>query len=297
MAIALSALALAAPFAIADAPVLRAGVALYLLWSCFKVIDLVRDPVRRSARFRLLQALVIYDLRRDSAANSAANSAASSLARPELHLRWLVTAIAAGLAAVASLELALFVAPELGSPLVARLLRHIAGMAFAYFGIEAMLRLFRFVYCGVGLRPPVLHDHPILSRSLAEFWGRRWNRVVGGWLHATFYRPLALRAHRVLGVFAAFAGSAGLHFYFTWAAVGSFWALCMAAFFLLQAPLVLLERRWGQRSWREPWRRLWTVAVLVLTSPLFIEPLLEIMRGGFSPPGQLSFSPAATAGR
>lgn len=273
VAIVISLIALVVPFGIHDAPLLRAAVALYLLWSCFKVIDLVRARPARSAGFRLLQALVIYDLNRDSVLETGA--------RPALKLGLIATSAGAAAAATAMLHLALFWAPRLDAPF-ADGLRHLAGMAFAYLGIEAMLRMFEFVYRAAGLGPPVLHDHPILSRSLAEFWGRRWNRVVGGWLFATCYRPLAIRGRRVLGVLAAFVASAALHFYFTWAAVGVRWAACMALFFLLQAPLLLLERRWNQQGWPDPWRRVWTVSLLLVTSPLFIEPLLAIMRGGFT---------------
>lgn len=273
-ALVLGAVALLAPFAIAEAPVLRAGISLYLLWSWFKVIDLVRDPVPRSARFRTTQALVIHDLRHDAYARSKI--------KPELRLGLLTSALGAGLFAALALHVALFEAPELPAP-TRFFLRHAAGLAFAYFGVEAMLRLFEFIYRCAGLGPPVFHDHPLFSRSLAEFWGRRWNRVVGSWLFATFYRPLAARGRRRLGTFAAFAASALLHLYFTSMAVGIAWGLWMAAFFVVQVPLLLLEELWSQRTWPLPLRRVWTVTLLALTSPLFIEPLLAIMRGGLTP--------------
>ena len=273
-ALVLGGVALVAPFAITEAPVLRAGISLYLLWSWFKVIDLVRDRVPRSVRFRATQALVIHDLRLDAYARSET--------KPELRLGLLTSALGAGVLAAIALYVALFEAPELATP-TRFLLRHAAGLAFAYFGVDAMLRLFEFVYRCAGLAPPVFHDHPVLSRSLAEFWGRRWNRVVGRWLFATFYRPLAARGRRRLGTLAAFVASALLHLYFTSMAVGIGWGLWMAAFFVLQVPLLMLEELWGQRRWPLPLRRFWTIATLALTSPLFIEPLLAIMQGGLTP--------------
>jgi hypothetical protein len=274
VAVVLGALSLPLPLVIRDAPVLRAGIALYLLWSWFKLIDIVRDPVPRSAGFRALQALVVHDLRRDGFVRTGP--------RRELRLGLVASALGAGAIALLALHAALFGATALPGP--ERLaVRYGAGLVFAYLGVEAMLRFFEFSYRSLGLKPPVMHDHPILSRSLAEFWGRRWNRVVGGWLFSTFYRPLAARGRRALGTLAAFLASALLHLYFTWAAVGIRWGLWMAAFFVLQVPLLWLEERIHQRAWPGPLRRAWTVGWMGITSPLFIEPLLAIMQGGFTP--------------
>jgi hypothetical protein len=55
----------------------------------------------------------------------------------------------------------------------------------------------------------------------------------------------------------------------------------MASFFLLQVPLLLLEARFGQPRWPRPLRRAWTVACLVLTSPLFVAPTLMTLSRGF----------------
>ena len=145
--------------------------------------------------------------------------------------------------------------------------------------------MFEFVYRGCGLRPPIFHQHPILSLSIGEFWGRRWNRIVGSWLFATFYRPLAVRGRSLLGLSAAFVGRALLHWYFTWAAIGFAAGGYMAAFFLVQLPLVWLERRLQQSRWPAPARRLWTLGWLALTSPLFVEPMLDILAGGFAAGG------------
>lgn len=273
LAVALGALALLLPLLIRDAPVLRAAVSLYLLWSWFKVIGITRDPVRRSGSFRALSALVIHDLRRDGFVRTGP--------KRDVRLSLILGALGAGALALLALQVALFEATAWPSP-AGLLLRHAAGVVFAYFGVEAMLRLFEFVYRSVGLQPPVFHDHPILSRSLAEFWGRRWNRVVGGWLFSTFYRPFAARGKRALGTVAAFGASALLHLYFTWAAVGLGWGLCMAAFFVLQAPLLWLEERVQERAWPSALQRAWTAGWMAVTSPLFIEPLLAIMQSGFT---------------
>ena len=216
--------------------------------------------------------LVLHDLRRDGYARHGAKA--------ELRPGLLASALIALGIGYAGLYLALFVAPEL-APGAGGALRYGAGIVLCYFGVEGALRTFEFFDRCFGLSPPVLHQHPVLSLSLAEFWGRRWNRVVGHWLLSALYRPLALRRQPVLAVLAAFVGSAALHQYFTWAAIGFGWSLVMASFFLLQVPLLLLEAALGQPRWPRPLRRAWTVACLVLSSPLFVGPTLMTLSRGF----------------
>jgi hypothetical protein len=270
---ALASALLVVPFWVQQGTVLRAAIALELLWICVKVFGLARDPSARSAGFRVLQLLVLHDLRQDGLLKRGA--------RPQLALRTLLLALLWGGAAALALWLALFVAPAL--PLgQGFLLRCAAGAAFAYAGVEAALGLFLFVYRSGGLQPPSLHRQPILSTSIGEFWGRRWNRIVGSWLFGTFYRPLAVRGHSLLGIVAAFLASAALHLYFTWAAIGLGPALRMALFFLTQLPLLLAELHLQQARWPGIARRAWTIGWLTLTSPLFVEPMLDILAGGFA---------------
>ena len=271
-ALALALGGLAAPWLAPSGSVLRAFVGLYLLWACAKVLDMVRDPRPRSAYFRWLWMLVLHDLRRDGYAGSGA--------RPELRPGLLATALGALGITLVSLHVAVIEA-ESFAPALRWLVRQGAGLLACYLGVEGALRAFEFVFRCLGLRPPVLHDHPIVSLSLAEFWGRRWNRVVGHWLFSTFYRPFARAGHAASGVAAAFLGSAALHLYFTWAAIGFGWSLVMASFFVLQVPLLLLETRLGQARWPRLWRRAWTVGCLVLTAPLFVEPTLVTLANGY----------------
>lgn len=271
---ALASAALLVPFWVSQGTVLRAAVALELLWICVKVFGLARDPTARSAGFRVLQLLVLHDLRQDGVLSRGP--------RPRVALSLLAAALFWSVLAAVTLWLALFVAPTL-PPVPGFLLRCAGGAAFAYAGVEAALGLFLFVYRAGGLQPPSLHRQPILSASIAEFWGRRWNRIVGGWLFGTFYRPLAVRGHSQLGIVAAFVASAVLHLYFTWAAIGIEPALRMALFFVAQLPLQLLETRLKQGRWPGVARRVWTIGWLTLTSPLFVEPMLDIIAGGFAP--------------
>jgi hypothetical protein len=268
----LSSVALILPWWAPSGSVLRATLALYLLWTCAKVLDITSDTAPRSASFRWIWMLVLHDLRRDGYARFGA--------RPALQPRLLFGAVVTLALAIGALHVAVFEASEL-APVLRWPLRLGAGLVLCYFGVEGALRAFELFYRCFGLAPPLLHEHPILSRSLAEFWGRRWNRVVGHWLFRTFYRPLALRGHPALGLLATFGASALLHLYFTWAAIGPWWALAMAGFFLLQVPLLLLESALGQPRWPRPLRHLWTAGCLLVTSPLFIAPTLVTLEGGF----------------
>jgi hypothetical protein len=263
---------LGAPWFAPKGSVLRAFVALYLLWACTKVFDMTRDREPRSPFFRWIWMLTLHDLRRDGYVRRGA--------RPEFRPGLLASALVALSLGYACLWLAVFVAPEL-EPAAGWVVRYGAGIFLCYFGVEGALRTFEFVDRWLGLSPPPLHQHPVLSLSLSEFWGRRWNRVVGHWLFTALYRPLALRGKPVLAVLAAFVGSAILHQYFTWAAVGFGWSLIMASFFLLQVPLLLLEAALGQQRWPRPARRAWTVACLLLSSPLFVGPTLVTLSRGF----------------
>jgi hypothetical protein len=273
VAIVVAALALLVPWLAPKTSVLRAFVALYLLWTCTKVVDMTRDREAHSPFFRWIWMLVIHDLRRDGYARSGA--------RPELRLGLLSSAVLALAAGFGSLHVAIVEAEAFAPPL-RWFVRYGAGTLVCYFGVEGALRGFEFFDRLFGLSPPVLHKHPILSLSLAEFWGRRWNRVVGHWLFTTLYRPLAVRGRPVLAVLAAFIGSALLHLYFTWAAIGFSYSLLIATFFLLQVPLLLLESALGQRHWPSPLRRLWTFGCLMVTSPLFVAPTLITLGSGFA---------------
>jgi hypothetical protein len=279
LSVALAALALVVPFGIWPGSVLRAAVGLELVWVCLKVIGLARERAPRSALFRALHLLVLHDLRHDAAFRGLAAGERPWL-KPELRWRLLFVSCLWGVAAAPLLWLALFQAPALPAP-SGWLLRCAAGLGFAYTGVEGALGLFEFVYRACGLRPPIFHQQPILATSVAEFWGRRWNRIVGSWLFGACYRPLAARGQPALGLIAAFLASAVLHLYFTWAAVGLAAGVRMALFFVLQLPLLWLERWLSQSRWPSPARRLWTLGWLGLCSPLFVEPMLDILAGGF----------------
>jgi len=70
----------------------------------------------------------------------------------------------------------------------------------------------QFDLMGIPLPMELRHRHPLLSESLKEFWGIRWNPIVGKLLQDSFYKPLKrLKVSRTGCVLACFTGSALLH--------------------------------------------------------------------------------------
>ena len=97
---------------------------------------------------------------------------------------------------------------------------------------------------GCALSNKIMHNHPLLSTSLAEFWGVRWNPVVAKLLQKAVYYPLnnlgLTRSLCVLCVLIASAILHGLpHYFHSYDLVG---ALRVASFFVVQAPLLLIQR-------------------------------------------------------
>jgi hypothetical protein len=147
-----------------------------------------------------------------------------------------------------------------------------------------------------------LQDHPLRSASLAEFWGRRWNRLVQLNLHRGFFRPRS-RAHNPRrGILAAFTASAVMHAIAvadvahpreTWLP-----ALAVMSFFWLHAAAILMER-WlnAHRAPPRPLPRLVarvrTVVLFALLSPLLLDPFASIvhLHGRTAPAQNLRVTP------
>jgi hypothetical protein len=263
LAVAVAALGLPLTWLSPPLPLFRAILAITIIWGCFRVYELARGPATPLSR-RLFHALAFVDSRRIEARP------------PALPGRQLLRALLFAPLAAAGLGLALVIAPRVAGH-GGLVVRWAGGLVFAYGLTEVVYALIWTSYRVRGQLLPVLHRDPILSRSVGELWGARWNLTVGRWLREHCFRPLARRGHPRAGIALAFAVSAVLHTYFALLPLGPAMAVCMLAFFALQGVLVLAESALRIAHWPAAAARTWFAAVMILASPLFIEPLLRIV--------------------
>jgi len=142
-----------------------------------------------------------------------------------------------------------------------------------------------FVTGLLGVSAPAVMLSPFLSLSISEFWTKRWNPAASALLFDTlFFKPLVRRRAPVLALWTAFFASAVAHVMIPYMSLGNLpISLVCGAFFLVQPLLILAERRINVRRWPRPAARLWTLGTLTLASPLFVEPLLQILEPSWGP--------------
>jgi hypothetical protein len=226
-----------------------------------RAIDLSRDPRSFPLRIRLGLMFFVVDVR-----EAVRVRARLDLARLGYCVLWAAIGV-----------LALWLALSLSPSTNGMILRWIAGATGVYCMAEATFGLTVVLASLAGYRIPPPHDAPILSRSVREFWSRRWNLNVRDWLYRNCHLPLARRGFRSAGVAAAFLASTLVHFWMVLPPLGFGWALMMAAFFVIEGILTLLEPWLRLDRWPEIARRAWTVLAVLAPSPLFTEPVLRIL--------------------
>lgn len=88
-------------------------------------------------------------------------------------------------------------------------LRNVAGCMYGMCCLELLGNLLHLLHLLLGIQLPILMDHPMLSTSLKEFWGRRWNSVVQRILRNNVYMPLRKKYElsRTLSALATFIAS------------------------------------------------------------------------------------------
>jgi hypothetical protein len=209
---------------------------------------------------RIWSALVFFDVRQARAASGGWDKV--MLIKVVLYPLVLVGAVVAPLQYSSHLS-------ATGSSL----LEWFCGVAFAYAVLDWAVQVLRLVHRLVGLDIGPLHRDPILSCSLSEFWGERWNLPVAQWLNEFCFRPWARRGHASAGIGFAFLVSAALHFWLFFAAANLLCGVLGATFFLIQAPALLLERRWRIKRWPMWARRAWTAGFILAASPLLTIPM------------------------
>lgn len=259
--------ALVAPLLIAPTWIVARGFAAMFGTVTFgRSLDLARRPGGLSFWRRVWMLVALFDVRE------------ALRCGPALDLREaLYLAVHLGLCRLAWVGV-FELAPGLDGVL-AWALRWAAGLVLCYASFESAHSSLLILYRGVGFVLPRINDYPIRSTTLVEFWGRRWNRAVSGWLRDNLFFPLARRRHATLGLLAAFVGSTALHFWFAWVPLDLLAGAMMASFFMVHAAALLLERKLGVARWRVGARRVWTALWIAAPSPLFVEPALRLFAG------------------
>lgn len=246
-----------------DALFLRGLYSVFSLLPLFKWIQCTIDGDVGSAGYRAWQWIAVFDVRE------------TERMRPRFDAKLLLHLLI--YAATAAGGTAVLIAAGPLSPSSWPL--HLFGGVAAVVGlVQAVIDLVRLVHAALGVHVPPIQREPLLATSVRDFWGRRWNRTVSDWLRRYVFAPLARRGHPVLGLVAAFGVSGAFHFYIVIVPLGIAEGLIMAAFFLVQVPLIFIERRALAEAGRLE-RRLFAIFGLAATSPLFTIPFVEIWLG------------------
>ncbi len=202
---------------------------------------------------------------------------------PQLSSHLFLGAVFYGGLAIAGIWLGLRWAPSLSDGW-RTLGRWGGGLVFLYGTIDAADHFLQGIHRALGLIVPPAQNRPILSLTLSEFWSERWNRAVSSWLRDHVFRPtvrvrfrLTPRQRLQLGLAATFIVSGLLHGYL--AAVGLEPQLVVLAilFFPVQGLLIAVEQRLRISRCRPAIARTWTLGLMLLTAPLLLEPVMQLL--------------------
>ncbi len=174
--------------------------------------------------------------------------------------------IARGLTAIAAGVAMLLIARAIDSPILVSAIALVALSLILHFGIiDVATALYR--RSGWPVNEPF--RNPLASRSLSEFWSRRWNVGFSEMIAVVVHRPVRRYAGETAGLFASFLASGLLHEIAISAPVNAGYGL-PTLYFLLQGALVAVERRFPRVASRA-WTMFWLVAPLpILFHPWFL---------------------------
>jgi predicted DCC family thiol-disulfide oxidoreductase YuxK len=124
------------------------------------------------------------------------------------------------------------------TPLLTGWLGIIGGIIFVHFGCFHLLAL---IWRSAGVAADPVMRAPLLARSLADFWGARWNTAFNILVHNLAFRPLARRAGVAWATLGVFLISGVIHdIVISLPARGGFGL--PTGYFILQGVGVLIER-------------------------------------------------------
>lgn len=162
---------------------------------------------------------------------------------------------------------------------------HLQGLVLHYLAVPAVLlmtevftALVTLLWLPSGRLLPRLHRNPFAARSVAEFWGRRWNLWISDWFRYVIFQPLRRRPGRALWL--AFSVSGLLHEYVLnlalWFVTGHKLFGTMMIYFFLQPIGMQMERRFLKNHPRGNVLFTWLV-VLVPVPLVFNESMLRLL--------------------
>jgi hypothetical protein len=147
----------------------------------------------------------------------------------------------------------------------------IALVGFCFLVLFARLDFAAIIFRAMGFAVEKMWDCPIAATSLGDFWGRRWNRIVPGFLRDVIFLPVARRAGAKVALLAVFLYSGLYHEIFSFMANSGYGGPFL--YFMLQCLGVAIEntgrmrRLLRGRIWLA---RAWTFAVVFLPVRLFL---------------------------
>ncbi len=162
---------------------------------------------------------------------------------------------------------------------------HLRGPALSYLSALAVLLMTETIafivtllWVPSGRVMPVPHCNPFAARTVADFWGRRWDIWMSDWFRFAMFMPL--RRRPVLAIWLVFFVSGLLHEYvlnFTlWLVTDRNLFGTMMLYFLLQGAGVLAEHRFLKNHPRA--NRIFTWLVVLAPVPLvFHESMLRAL--------------------
>ena len=169
----------------------------------------------------------------------------------------------------------------LGATLLWAVARQLPGLASGWCGMTGLIFLLHFgtfdlltlAYRAAGIPAEPIMRNPALARSVAEFWGVRWNRGFRDWAHRQIFRPAERRLGPAGATMWTYLVSGLLHeLVITVPAGGGYGG--PTVYFLLQGAGAMAERTTAGRSWLRG--RLFTLLVTAgpaywLFPPVFVE--------------------------
>jgi alginate O-acetyltransferase complex protein AlgI len=158
------------------------------------------------------------------------------------------------------------------TPRTVRLWFALVGFVFL---LIARFDFYALIFRAMGFAVEKLWDMPVAATSLGDFWGRRWNRIVSGFLREVIFIPVARRTGARVALLAVFLYSGLYHEIFSFMAGSGYGG--PALYFLVQYLGVSIENSHAARRLlrRRPLLgRASTWVVVVLPVGLFLHPAL-----------------------